>query len=134
MEDIEKRTAQFVKLRDEIKRLDDEHKAKVKPLKDVLERLTGVILTFMNENNLQNAKTAAGTVHRTHRSQASLADPDAFMNYVIEKRAFELLDRKANTTAVKEFVKEHKALPPGCNLSTIETLGVRRGAEATTDE
>jgi hypothetical protein len=35
---------------------------------------------------------------------------------------------------VKDFVKENNGqLPPGCNLSTIETVGVRRAAGSTTE-
>jgi hypothetical protein len=48
------------------------------------------------------------------------------MRYVIANQKFELLDRRANVTAVKEFVKENKEQPPGCNLSAVETVGVRR--------
>jgi hypothetical protein len=48
------------------------------------------------------------------------------MKYVIDNNLFDLLDRKANVTAVKDHVKEKGALPPGVNLSAIETVGVRR--------
>jgi hypothetical protein len=57
-----------------------------------------------------------------------LADPEAFMKYVIDNQAFDMLDRKANVTAVKEYVQETGALPPGVNLSSIKTIGVRRAS------
>lgn len=133
-EDMDKRIAQFIALRDIIKREDDAHKAKMKEIKGVLEKLTGVIQTFMATNNLENLKTKSGTCYTTTKRTASLADPEVFMNYVIEHSAFDLLDRRANSTAVADFVKKNKALPPGCNLNTIETVGVRRGNGSNDDE
>ena len=62
----------------------------------------------------------------TPRYSASLADPKAFMDYIKTHEAWDLLDRKANATAVKEFVAEKGFLPPGANLSAIRTINVRR--------
>lgn len=133
-DDMEKRTRQFIAIRDKIKQMEDEHKEKLKPLKQLQEVVAGRIQTFLEENNLKNLKTAAGTCYKKTRHTASLTDPDAFMNYVIEHKAFNLMDRRANSTAVQDFVKEHKALPPGCNLSAIATIGVQRGDLKEQDE
>jgi len=133
-DDMEKRTRQFIEVRDEIKRVEDETKAKLKPLKELQEILAGRIQAFMTANNLENLKTAAGTCYVTSRTTASLADPEAFMTYVMQNQAFDLMDRRANVTAVKAFVQKHKGLPPGCNLSTIETVGVRRAGAVTSDD
>jgi len=56
------------------------------------------------------------------------------MDYVTTNKLFDLLDRRANTTAVKAFVKKNNQLPPGCNLSAVETVGVRRPGAAKDDE
>lgn len=130
VEDMEKRTAQFIAMRDKIKELDDRHNETLKPLRKIQELLAGRIQAFMASNKLENLKTKAGTCYTTHRTTASLADPEAFMKYVIDHGQFELLDRRANSTAVKEFLQRNKALPPGCNLNTIETVGVRRAGSA----
>lgn len=132
-EDMEKRTRQFIEVRDAIKKIEDETKQKLKPLREIQEILAGRIQAFMVANSLENLRTNAGTCYTTTRHTASLADPEAFMKYVIEHGAFDLMDRRANSTAVKDFVKKNKALPPGCNLNAIETVGVRR-AGSTSDE
>lgn len=133
-DDMEKRTRQFIEVRDTIKRMNDEHAEKLKPLKEIQDILAGRIQAFMTANNLENLKTAAGTCYTSTKSTTSLADPEAFMKYVIDNQQFDLLDRRANTTAVKAFVKKQKALPPGCNLNTIETLGVRRAGAGSSNE
>jgi hypothetical protein len=125
-EDMEKRIQQFIAVRDFIKEQDDAHKAKMKDHRATLDRLTGLIQVFMDENKLENLKTKFGTAYTSVKRTASLADPDVFMNYVIENKAFDLLDRRANSTAVQAFVDKHKVLPPGCNLNSIANVGVRR--------
>lgn len=126
-EDIDKRIAQYVMVRDRIKEVEDRHTAELKPLRDIQERLTGLISQFMEANNItDNLKSKSGTCYLSTRYTASLADPEAFMNYVIKSQKFELLDRRANTTAVKDYVQENNELPAGCNLNAVQTLGVRR--------
>ncbi len=125
--DMEQLTKRFVELRDKIKEIEDKCKADVKTLKEYQEKVAGHIHTFLTENKLQNLKTATGTCYVKVRRTASLSDPDAFMTYVVDNQAFDLIDRRANSTAVQEFVKKFKSLPPGVNLNTIEDVGVRRG-------
>lgn len=133
-DDMELRTQQFIEIRDMIKRQDDAHKEKMKPLREIQEVLAGRIQQFMAANKLSNLKTKAGTCYTTTKRTASLADPDAFMRYVIDHSAFDLMDRRANSTAVQDFVTKNKALPPGVNLNTIETVGVRRAGSTGSTE
>jgi len=124
--DISKRVDQYVRLRDLIKTKEDEHKAVLKPYKEMLEKLNSVLLDHLNTINGESVRTDTGTVYRTEKKAASLADPDAFMRYVIGSQAWDLLDRKANVTAVADFIEENNAPPPGVNFSTTFVVGVRR--------
>jgi hypothetical protein len=126
MADIGKRVEQFVKLRDLIKSRDDEHKKAMKPLRETLESLNSVLLSHLNDMGGNSIATDAGTAYRTEKKSASLADSEAFMNYVIANQAFDLLDRKANVTAVEEHIKANDAPPPGVNFSSTFVVGVRR--------
>lgn len=123
---IDHRVEQYIMIRDKLKQMDDEFEAKKAPLVEIQNLLTGWMMDFLQKFNADSVKTAHGTCYSSTRHTASLADPDAFMQYVISHGKFELLDRRANTTAVKDFVEEHKALPPGCNLNSMRTIGVRR--------
>lgn len=125
-DDLAKRTLQYIQIRDALKALDAEWEAKRKPLLEVQEMLAGIIRKFMDDNKLDSLKTAHGTCYTSTRYTATLADPAAFMDYVINSKRWELLERRANATAVADYVKENNALPAGCNLNAIQTLGVRR--------
>lgn len=125
---VDKRVAQYVATRDAIKAANEKHEAEIKPLVDLQNMLTGWLQTFMETAGADNIKTAHGTCYSTTRYSASLADPEAFMKFVLETNSIDLLDRKANVTAVKDFVAEKGTLPPGVNLSSIKTVGVRRAS------
>lgn len=123
---VDKRVEQYVNIRDALKAMDAEHDEKRKPLVELQNLLTGWLQNFMEQAGADNIKTAHGTCYNSVRYTASLADPEAFMKHIIANNQFDLLDRKANVTAVKDYVAEHNTLPPGVNLSSIKTVGVRR--------
>jgi hypothetical protein len=124
--DISKRVDQYVRLRDQIKKMDDEHKERMKPYREALEKLNGVLLSHLNEIEGDSVRTSVGTVYRTAKKSATLADPEAFMRFIIDSGEWDLLDRKANVTAVADFIEENETLPPGVNFSTTYVVGVRR--------
>jgi hypothetical protein len=126
MADFNTRVSQYVALRDLIKAQDDAHKKAMKPAKETLEQLNAVLLAHLNQVGANSAATDNGTVYRTEKKSASLADGKAFMDYVIAAGAWDLLDRKANVTAVEEFIKGNNAPPPGVNFSSTYIVGVRR--------
>ncbi len=125
---INKRVEQFVALRDKLKQLTIEFETNVKgPIATVMQRIEGELQAFMDDNGIDSVKTSKGTCYQATKYSVSLADSQAFMDYVISNNKFELLDRKANVTAVRSFLEESKTLPPGVNLSTLRTVNVRRG-------
>lgn len=124
--EIRKRIGQYVLIRDKLKAMDAAHDEMRKPLLEIQQSLTGVLQAALTQTGGTSIATPEGTCYETTRYSTSLADPDLFMKWVIEKQAFDMLDRKANATAVKEYTKEHDALPPGVNLTALKTIGVRR--------
>lgn len=130
MEDIpvavDKRVGQYIQVRDKLKEMDKEYEERRKPLLDLQNSLSGWMMEFLEKTGGTSIKTKLGTVYLSLRYSASLADPDLFMNFVIENKMYDLLDRRANSTACKDYVTEKGTLPPGVNLSALKTVGVRR--------
>jgi hypothetical protein len=122
------RVAEYIACRDAINTMKEKHEQELKPLVELQNMLTGWLQRFMDAAGVENIKTAHGTCYTSTRYTASLADPEAFMKHVLSTQSYDLLDRKANVTAVKDYVAEHGNLPPGVNLSSISTVGVRRAS------
>jgi hypothetical protein len=125
-ESIDELVEQMVKVRDKLKEADDAHKAKTKVARDYKEQLEGRLLSKLNDVGGEAVKTAHGTVYRTTRRSATIADGDVFRQFVIANEAFDLVDWKANANAVDDFIKQETTPPPGVNFSTTFTVGVRR--------
>lgn len=124
---VDNRVGQYVAIRDKIRQIKERHEAELKPLLEVQELVGAWLDQFLTNSGSTGVKTAHGTCYKSTRYTASLADADAFMGYVIKTGEFELLDRRANPTAVRDYAKEHDGnLPPGVNLNAISSVGVRR--------
>ena len=123
---IDDLVAQMVKVRDKLKEADDAHKLKTKVARDYKDALEAKLLARLNELGGDSVKTASGTVYRTTRRSATIADGDLFRQYVITNEAFALVDWRANATAVDDFIKQETTPPPGVNFTTAFTVGVRR--------
>jgi hypothetical protein len=123
---FEKRIAQFVQLRDKIEEMVKADKEKLAPFVELKKKLEAVLLDHLNQTNQDSASTAAGTVYRTERKTASIADGDAFRRHVIGADDWDLLDWKCNAVAANDFIVANGAPPPGINYSVTYTVGVRR--------
>ena len=124
--DAQKRIRQLIQLKDKIKLRESELDEELKPYKEMVSKLEALILGHLGKINAQNISTPVGTASVLHRKSASLEDPAAFMNYVIENSAWDLMDRKANAKAVEDFIVENNSPPPGVKFSDAITLGLRR--------
>lgn len=116
----------YVKLRDRLQDATKAFEETQKGDKDLMNMLTAWLTNRLEAVGAESVKTKAGTAYTTTRYTASLADPKAFMDFVLANNKLELLDRKANSSAVRDYVQETGGLPPGANLSAIRTVGVRR--------
>jgi len=127
--DLEKRVGQFVKLRDLKAELVERHKAELAPFNDAMEALKAEIAAGMDTLNVDSVKTSCGTASFTSKDSASVSDMDAFWAYVVTTGQFELLDKKANVTAVRAHIDNpanNGTPPPGVNYSVFRDVGVRR--------
>jgi hypothetical protein len=122
---VDKLVADYIATRNYIKALKDKHKAELAEFELALEKLGGRLLLFLDSHGQEMARTAAGTVSATVRDTASLSDPDIFIEFVAEHGLYELLDRRANATACKDFAKENGTLPPGVRINTLRGVSVR---------
>lgn len=123
---FEKRVGQYVALRDKIKAITDQHKEQLAPYKELLDKLNTELLGHLNTVGGDSVATPAGTVYRTDRKSASIQDMTAFWTYVVSQGDFDMVDKKANPTAVEDYIKKNNASPPGVNFTVQHVVGVRR--------
>lgn len=126
---VDKLVSDYIDTRDYIKRLQKKHSEELAEFELALEKLSGRLLLFLEHTGQEMARTATGTVSVKSKDTASLSDPDIFMDFVAEHGLFELLDRRANATACKDFKKDTGTYPPGVKINTLRGVSVRRATE-----
>lgn len=125
--DTATRIAQFLALRAKIKEIEDRHEAELAPYKNAKAQLETILLQHLDAAGGDSiAARGVGTVYRTVKSSASLADPAQFRRFVVGGEHWDLLDWKANSTATEDFLRQNNQLPPGVNFSQKVTVGVRK--------
>ncbi len=122
---VDQRVEEYIYVRQKLDALKKDYEDKKAALQKVQDFLSGWLQEFLDKSGQESAKTKHGTCYLSTRYSASLADPEAFMNFVRSTEKFELLDKRANVTAVRAYVEENETLPPGCNLNAVTTVGVR---------
>lgn len=123
---IEQIVSAYIRLRDQKAQLKAEQAKAMAPYDQALEQLEGLALQALNNSGAESMRTTAGTVYTTMRTSATVADKSAFMDFVKDNSAFDLLDVRANKTAVEDFLSQHQDTPPGVVVRREQTVGFRR--------
>jgi len=123
--DFETRIRHYRFVRDEIKKLDEEHESFMKERRALLSWLGSDLLNMLNATGQDSAKTKEGTAYITTQVSATLRDAEEFRRFVIDGQRWDMLDWRANKTAVKDWVAEHQNEPPGVAYNPVRVVGVR---------
>ena len=121
-----KLTSQYLQLRQTIRDVDAMHAERTAPLREKLDELGLKLLDQLNKSGVDSMSNTAGTVYKKTKSTATVKDGEALIDFIIEEGYIDLLERRANVTAVKEYLEEKQELPPGVELSEIVVIGVRK--------
>lgn len=110
----------FLQLRAKRDAAKAEFKKQQRPLLDAMDKVLNELLSRLNKTGLNNISTTDGTAYRSKRVSTRIEDKEAFRNFV-QQGHWEMLDMKANSPAVEEWMEAHGAAPPGV-VSTRESI------------
>jgi hypothetical protein len=108
-----------------IDKIKERYQQELKKPNRLKELLTEQLLNMLKATGQEMARTKYGTVSAAVRDIASCSDPNMFIDYVREHDAYELMDRRPNSTACRVYVEEHGMTPPGVKLNSIRYISVR---------
>lgn len=92
--------------------------------KAIIEEISKIATQRLETSGASSINTPHGTIHTVGKTTARIMDPEDFRGFVIENRAWDMLDWKANMTACRTFVEENKTLVPGVELTTYRRLSI----------
>lgn len=145
--DIATLTRLYLKLRNSKKELEDQAKARIAPINDGLAQIEGHFLDQMNELSVDSLKNEAGTPYRSRKVSITVADNEAFVDFVltralaalpvseaardgikkviVDSGQLTLIEARASKTAIETLYEETKEFPPGLNRREESTVNVR---------
>lgn len=117
----------YITLRDRLDELKQEHKAQLAPINAKMEKIEGWLQNQLQTQGLQNFKGASGVAFLKNVTQATVADWDATLPFIIEHELWALLERRVSKSVVEDYVETHGEVPPGVNYEKSIVVQVRRG-------
>ena len=119
----------YIQLRDKKAEMKSAFDASVAPINEKMDKLEAKLLDVFNKTGTDSVKTEHGTAYTAVRTTASVADREAFMDYVKANEEWSLLEVRASKTAVEQFCQSNdNSLPPGVNMRSERVVNIRRSA------
>jgi|APGre2960657404_1045060.scaffolds.fasta_scaffold00223_10 phage host-nuclease inhibitor protein Gam len=119
----------YIRLRDKKAEMKSDFDASVAPINEKMDKLEAKLLDVFNKTGMDSVKTEHGTAYTAVRTTASVADRDAFMEFVKANEEWSLIEVRAAKTAIEQFRDNNdNELPPGINIRSERVVNIRRSA------
>ena len=120
---------EYIALRDAKKVADETYAEFVKVnYTDRMDELERTLLDTLNKLGVDSLAGKSGTVYKKLSTSVTIADAREFRRHVIGDEDWDLVDWRANKTAINDLVENGEPLPPGINRTTFYSVGIRRKA------
>lgn len=119
---IEETVVKFMKLRE----LKATREAEIKKIEEVMDKVRSALLDHFNTTGVELIRTDAGTVYKSVRTTATVADWDVFLDTVKQHGLWHLLEHRCSSKEAENYVSVHAEPPPGINLNRVSVINIRR--------
>lgn len=116
----------YVTLRDKKNERKREHAEELRPLTEKMEKLENWLMRDLQTRKVESEKTKAGTAFMSTVSSATVQDRDAFFEFVIKEKMWDLLENRVSKSVVKDRLEETGELVPGVNYNVTKVVRIRR--------
>lgn len=124
---VDKLTSAYIKIRDAIRELEDEHKKQLTTLKEQQEVITNKLLEICEDQNADSIRTSAGTITRRVTSRYWTSDWESMHKFMKENDALHLLEQRLHNGNMKQFLEENPdKCPKGLQADRRFTVSVRK--------
>jgi hypothetical protein len=118
--------ATYMKLRGQKEAIEAQMKEQSAVIKAKMEKLESWIKEQADVQGVTSFKTKHGTAFLTTTDYANVADWDAMLAFVRENEAYDLFEKRVSKTAVRGYIEQTKAVPPGVNYGTRLDVNIRK--------
>lgn len=123
---IDKLIARYIAIRDRKSDLKKKYDADVAELDDALGKIEKALAEHMNSTGAERIGSASGVAFFASERSATVADREAFFDYLETSGNWHLADIRAAKKHISDFRDEMNDLPPGINWREAKVVRVNR--------
>lgn len=120
----------YIELRDQIKvegeRLAEATREQLRPYQEWMDAIGSVLHARLLERKNTAGSVPGGTFFLSQSMRLRVADQNAFLTYVFDNRATDLIAASATKDGVRAYIEINKIAPPGVEVTYVQNLTVRR--------
>ncbi len=121
----------YMKLRDQKTAIEAKVKGDLTTLKGKMDKLEAYLKAQMDAQGLTSFKSDFGTAFLTTTDYANVEDWNKTLDFILDNEAFDMLEKRVSKIAVRGYIEENKAVPPGVTYGTKLEVNIRKpGAKA----
>jgi len=119
--------ARYIAMRDYLAQRQEAFDAEIKPYKEGMDALAGMVQLELNQRGEESVKTEAGTAYLSKTMTVKVKDRHALFDFIRESDEFDLLTAAVAKDAVQQYMDEHQgAMPPGVEAAYFTRCNFRR--------
>lgn len=123
---VDEVVAAYLKLRSKKSQIKAEADQKMGEITVKMDKLETWVKQQADTQGVTSFKTKHGTAFLTTTDYANVADWDAILAFVRENDAYDMFEKRISKTAVRGYIDQTKAVPPGVNYGTRIEVNVRK--------
>lgn len=124
---LDKMASAYIAIRSKIAELTKLYDAQVEELKQQQSEIASVMKDQLKQMNVRSVNTAGGTVILTEKVKYFPADWGAFKQFVKERDAFDLLEKRVAQGNMAKYLEDNpEDYPPGIQSETELSVTVRK--------
>lgn len=108
--------AKYIEYRDRIREEEAKCKATVAEIEEQMDIIESAMLRRLNRRGANNTNTDAGTAYKKASSTVRMIDRAAFLDYVRENEAWDLITNHVSKDAVDKIIDDTRSPPPGIHV------------------
>lgn len=124
--DYDRAVKLYLELRDANSELEKEVDRLVAANKEKMLKLGNFIQLKAEKDKLEKVPTKYGTVYWTEGCSVKTGNGEALFDFCRENNLWELVEKRASKTGVREYVNTNKKVPPGIDYVTYKQINVRK--------
>ena len=123
---VDEVVAAYIKHRAKKDAMEAEVKAETKKIVEKMDKFEGWLKQQADAQGVTSFKTKHGTAFLKTTDYANVENWDAALAFVLDNKAFDLLNKAVSKVAVRGYIEANKAVPPGVNYGTKIEVEVRK--------